>query len=41
MESKAAEEKKRQGNEEHKKGNFQQAVKLYTLAIGNFIPTSQ
>lgn len=29
MESKTAEEKKRQGNEEHKKGNFQAAVRFY------------
>lgn len=32
MES-AAEEKKKQGNEEHKKGNYQAAVRCYTDAI--------
>jgi hypothetical protein len=30
-----AEERKKQGNEEHKKGNYPAAVKLYTDAIGN------
>ena len=29
-----AEEKKKQGNDEHKKGNYPAAVKLYTDAIG-------
>ena len=29
----AAEEKKKQGNEEHKKGNYQGAVKWYSEAI--------
>ncbi len=30
-----AEEKKKQGNDEHKKGNYPAAVKLYTDAISN------
>jgi hypothetical protein len=30
-----AEEKKKQGNEEHKKGNYTSAVRLYQEAIGN------
>jgi len=29
-----AEEKKKQGNDEHKKGNYKAAVKLYQEAIG-------
>ncbi len=29
-----AEEKKKQGNDEHKKGNYTAAVKLYQEAIG-------
>ena len=32
--AKAAEEKKKQGNEEHKKGNYQSAARLYQEAIG-------
>jgi hypothetical protein len=32
-----AEEKKKQGNEEHKKGNYTAAVKLYQEAIGKSI----
>ncbi len=35
-----AEEKKKQGNEEHKKGNYTQAVKLYQEAIGNSLNKS-
>jgi hypothetical protein len=30
----AAEERKKQGNEEHKRGNYQAAVKCYSEAIG-------
>lgn len=37
MES-AAEEKKKQGNEEHKKGNYQAAVRCYTDAISKLDP---
>ena len=32
-----AEEKKKLGNDEHKKGNYVQAVKLYSEAIGKVV----
>ncbi len=35
MENTKAEEKKKQGNEEHKKGNYTAAVRLYSEAICN------
>ena len=35
MESKNAEENKRLGNEEHKKGNYKKAIEYYTSAICN------
>ena len=35
-----AEEKKRLGNDEHKKGNYPAAVRLYTEAIGMIILTN-
>jgi len=34
MDISKAEEKKKLGNEEHKKGNYPAAVRLYTEAIG-------
>lgn len=33
-----AEDKKKQGNDEHKKGNYPLAVRLYQEAIGNNLP---
>lgn len=37
MDPTKAEEKKKQGNEEHKKGNYVAAIRLFTEAIGIYL----
>ena len=37
MDPTKAEERKKQGNEEHKKGNYVAAIRLFTEAIGIYL----